>query len=596
VAGRGTRAGAALALALALPGASGAAPEAVAPEAPAPQSEAPPGGATPFPTPERLEDLAEKPPPEDAFSRPVAVVDAWTLEGPFPDVAAAVPYRDPSDWGGLLEVEAARRAGLVVATEAMHCAAREWGRFRLEHGAPPAPELSRWMAARCSVSVASVGFHHFEGGVPEGADEAEIFDSWRGAVASLLRQRLVGGPQTAGVWFGRRDGRALLAIATGERVLRMDPVPTVLGGDDPRVVIGGEVLVQASEIGAAVNQGRYGVAACERDRALRLPRFAFRCETRPGDASTWISVSVTPPGRLLGRGALELLVWPAGEPEARWTRPSYADPLPVTPETDVPEALAGLVNGIRAEAGLDPLELAPAQSRIASRIAPWFFASLFGAAPPESGDAVILGLMAGWHVDGVVQSAEFAASWVAQSGDLSHLVSSTLQHPTGRKALLDPDARRMAVGAIVRDDGERRFVAGIYGTYALFDEAAHDAGARRVVEALDAARKAAGRPPIHHLPDVAALGRLAASRVQAGEKPDAVLGDLLHQSSQVLQRSVNGWFLEARDLGAVTFPEELVQRDVVALAVGVSHRRPEGEPWGRYVVLLVAADPEGAGA
>jgi len=174
----------------------------------------------------------------------VAVVDAWTLEGPFPNVAAAASYREPSDWGGLLEAEVERRAGLVVPTEALHCAAREWGRFHLEHGAPPDPSLTTWIGARCSASTPQITYQHFEGGVPEQADEAEIFEAWRPAVEPLIAERLVGGPRAAGIWFGRRGNRAIAVVASGERLVHLAPLATVLEGDGS-FVVSGEALVPA---------------------------------------------------------------------------------------------------------------------------------------------------------------------------------------------------------------------------------------------------------------------------------------------------------------------------------------------------------------
>jgi hypothetical protein len=562
---------------------------------PAAGLDAPPSGApspadpgSPFPTPERLEDLTGSPLPEGSFDRDVAVVERWTLEGPFPEVVAAAPYREPSDWGALLEAEVDRRAGLLVATESLHCAAREWGRFHLEHGAPPDPDLAGWMGARCSASVPSVSFHHFEGGIPENATEAEVFEGWRDAVASLLAERLVGGPLAAGIWYGRRGNRAIAVLASGERLLHLEPLPTVLPADgDGSFVLRGELLVPAEDVDAAVNRGRYGVSDCERDAGLRLPRFAFLCRTDPADAESWLSVSLTPPGRILGRGALGVVLWPSGQPRASWQRPALGDPVLLTPETDVDAELKALVNRLRKQADLAPLELSAAQSRVAARLAPYYFASVFGFAPGTSGDLVVLGLIAGWNVDGVVQSGGFAASWVVRSLDLDRLVANAIQYPAGRRALLDPDARWLAVGTVVRQDAP--FLAGVFGTYALFDAAAHDDDARRVLEALDAARAARGKPPIEHLPKVASLGRLAAGRVQAGEAPPDVLNDLLRQSSQVLQRSVNGWLVETRELGEIVFPEALLESDRLELAIGVSHHKPKGEAWGRYVILLVSA-------
>jgi len=548
---------------------------------------------SPFPTPDRLEDLTEKPLPEDTFDQDVAAVERWTLQGPFPDVAAAVPYRESSDWGGLLEAEATRRAGLVVPTEALHCAAREWGRFYFEKGAGPGPNLAAWIAGRCSASTPQISYHHFEGGIPADASDSEVFEAWRPAVESLLKENLVGGPRTAGIWFGRHENRAIAVVASGERLLHLQPLATVLEGDGS-FVVRGELLIEAGDVSAAVNRGRYGIDKCQRDAAVRLPRFAFRCQTDPKDRESWLSVTTTPPGRLLGRGALGVVLFPSGEPGAVWKRPSLGEHVVVGPGTDVSREITRLVNRIRKDAGLEPLELSQPQTEVAQKLAPYYFATAFGLGPDGAGDLVVLGLLAGWNVEGMVESGNFASSWVMQSLDLDRLVATALQYPSGRQALLAPEARRLAVGSVVRNDPP--FVAGIFGTYAIFQEASHDEAARRVLEALDAARAARGKRPARILTQVASLGRLAAARVQGGEKAPDVLNDLLRQSSQILRRSVNGWFVDARDLGQIAFPEDLLERDEVEVAVGVSHHQPSGEAWGRYVVLIVAAGPEGRGA
>jgi len=553
----------------------------------------PQAGRSPFPTPERLEDLTETPLPKGAFDRSVAAVDSWTLEGPFPNVSAAAAYREPSDWGGLLDAEATRRAGLVVPTEALHCAAREWGRFYLTNGAPPGPSLTAWIGGRCSASTPQISYHHFEGGIPADASDAEVFEAWRPAIETLLREHLMGGPRAAGIWFGRHENRAIAVVASGERLLQLEPLATVLKGDGS-FVLRGELLIETGDVSAAVNRGRYGISECERDVQLRLPRFAFRCHTDPKDRESWLTVTTTPPGRVLGRGALGLVLFPSGEPRATWRRPSLGEPVLVGPETDVPQAITRLVNRVRKSAGLEPVELSRPQTQVAGQLAPYYFAAAFGLGPAHAGDLVVLGLIAGWNIEGVVESGNFAYSWVLQSRDLDYLVATALQYPSGRQTLLAPHARRIAVGSVVRSD--TRFLAGIFGTYSIFEQASHDEAARRVIKALDAARAERGKPPARILTQVASLGRLAAARVQGGEKPPDVLSDLLRQSSQILRRSVNGWFVDARDLAQISFPEDLLDRDQVEVAIGVSHHQPSGEAWGRYVVLIVAAGPEGHGA
>jgi hypothetical protein len=58
---------------------------------------------------------------------------------------------------------------------------------------------------------------------------------------------------------------------------------------------------------------------------------------------------------------------------------------------------------------------------------------------------------------------------------------------------------------------------------------------------------------------------------------------------------VSGWIAEVRDIDDLQIPVEYVSRPELGLAVSVTHKREEGEPWGRYVVMLVVADPAGFG-
>jgi hypothetical protein len=67
------------------------------------------------------------------------------------------------------------------------------------------------------------------------------------------------------------------------------------------------------------------------------------------------------------------------------------------------------------------------------------------------------------------------------------------------------------------------------------------------------------------------------------------LEELLQSSVDVLQRPVNGWIAEVSKLEDLEFPDDFLNRSSVEIAVGVSYHKPDDEPWGRYVVMLVAA-------
>ena len=98
-----------------------------------------------------------------------------------------------------------------------------------------------------------------------------------------------------------------------------------------------------------------------------------------------------------------------------------------------------------------------------------------------------------------------------------------------------------------------------------------------------------GRAPPRELEPARPLAVAAAARVQAGGVPQQVLGDLIQESVDVLNRSVVGWVAETQDLDDIAFPKDFLDRDELEIAIAVSTRRPEGEAWGRYVVLMVAA-------
>ena len=74
------------------------------------------------------------------------------------------------------------------------------------------------------------------------------------------------------------------------------------------------------------------------------------------------------------------------------------------------------------------------------------------------------------------------------------------------------------------------------------------------------------------------------------------MNDLLKTSVAVLRRPVAGWLSEVGDFGGLQFPSEYVNQPDLEVAIAVSHYQEEGEPWGRYVVMLVVAAPQGQGA
>jgi hypothetical protein len=359
---------------------------------------------------------------------------------------------------------------------------------------------------------------------------------------------------------------------------------------DGHVVVRGELLLQASHLVGLVNAGRFGVRHCVADPQLRLPHFALTCDVEPQDPSSRLEIAAFPPGRVLGPVVLSLLVWPAGTPGDSFTRPGTPGAAPAG--ADVPGALAASINQARAEAHLPPLELAPAQSQTAARLAPHYFAALLGAEPELVADKVVLGVRAGWDVGAPLRYGQFTSGVVLSGGDVARLVASVLDRPGGREALLDPEATRLAVGTIAAGN-EQKVLAAVFGTYALFAGRDDPRDVERVVERLTALRARQGRPAAHRLtsaePDIAAAARRVAAE---GRDPTDALNDALETTAERTHGSVRGWWVDAAKLDELELPAELLQAPTLNLAIAVTHYRREGEPWTRYVVVLVVATPQ----
>jgi hypothetical protein len=575
-----------------------AAPAATAQEVAAGEAAPGPGGggrvAGGFPTPEELEKLGQAPVPGDLFALDVRPVDSWRLVGPFPERVEATPYSEDTPWAALLDDAASRRAGLVVPTRAMYCVARELGRFYLAHGGQPDDALRRFITSRCNASVARVGFGFVGGPVSRRQDDVQIYGHWRDSAIEAIARNVVGGPRTIGIWYGREVDRAVVMIAFGYREVHVEPFSPV-PGPDGKIAIRGEALAPVANVTALVNRGRYGFAPCEREPGVSPPRFHFACEPDPADRSARIAVSYAPPDRLLARGALGVLAWPQGETEEEYRLPSYVKPHPILDRDALAPDFVELLNGVRRDAGLPPLVLDREQSLAADELAPHFFASLLGHSPPMYAELVILGMIAGWGVEGIVQSGYFTAAWVMRTSDLGRLLASALEEPMGREALLAADIDRIAVGALLDVSKGHESMAAVFGTYSLFSAREHERYAASVYERLEAQRAERGlRPPVR-LDDVAPLCDQAAGRVAAGTDPRDALRELLRGSSETLRRPVSGWIAEVGAIDELEFPAEYVGDDELNVAVAVAHRQEEGEPWGRYVVMLVVADPAGRG-
>ncbi len=541
-----------------------------------------------FPSEADLSKLPPAPAPETLSTPEVDEVDTWTLVGPFPALVEVAPHEPVSGFERVLADGVAQRAGLALATEAMHCTARELGHFVLARSKPPPTTLMEFMAARCGAVGADFRPAWYHGEVPSGTSDEDLLVKWRPQIESMLQRTLAGGSVAAGLWFGREGNRAAVSIVTTQRRVIVTPFSPVVTGD--RLALAGEVLVNTQQIFAHVNQGEFGYADCVLDPNVALPRFAFSCPIAPGDPLALLEIGMREPGRILALGGLRVLARRGDELGSTWRRRSLGGGKPAATQEEFAQALSVAIGQVRSGAELHPLGLSLKQSEQANELVPHVVAGSLGEGSPALADMAVLGLIAGWEVGGAIKDASIAS--VVSSGglDANRWLETALARPSGRAALLDPAARVLAVGSLVSN--EPPLAAAIAVTYQLFGEEDFQADAQRVFERVTALRAAQGRPAPESFSAARASVESVAQSLPSGRvDPVAALDEALAAAAKASGLPIQGWVLEASQLDALQLPAEILEPASVRFAVAVGYYQPEDDPWGHYVALIIATAP-----
>jgi hypothetical protein len=516
-------------------------------------------------------------------------VDAWELDGPFPARLGDEPITEPHVFEELLLETVQRRPGLLLASQAMRCAAREFAHFFLDQGKLPGPGLQRFVMGRCGATGMGPQFGYYAGPVPGDASDAEVVEAWRELGTDLVHRFLGSGARTAGIWLARRDEQAVWLLVSASRRARLEPTSTS-AGTDGWLRLQGEVLSPTEALLAQVNQGRYGVADCELDPSVRLPRFSVACPVAPDDESSWVALLARAPGRLLADSALQVLSVPDGSAARSYRRKSYGLQGTVGDPGEFAPALVRQLNRIRGELGRGPVTLAPQQSETARELAPLYFGAAYGSVAPTVADLVALGLMAGYEVPGLIREAGVAGALSLDDASLDRWLAEAFEQPGMRHVLLQANRSQLAVGSI--QSPEHGYLAALIATYALYEHQDPRAERERFYERLARERGARSLTPLDRdaqIEDLAA--RHVASVARGAMGPDQALGDLLQEASSVLGTGVKGWYLEAHGEEEVPLPDELVDATSDRIGAAVGAYQPSGWPWGRSLTLVVLAEP-----
>ncbi len=537
-----------------------------------------------FPAPDELASIARRPPPPRSFGPTQPDVAAWNADHPPGQLPAQIEHAPQGFWEGLLASHAARRGGAVRLTEPMACLARLAGQYVLEKQALPGRGTLDFLAARCGAADPRRGYWYAI--QPLGGDESEeqIQQHLRATTEDALEKALAGERLDAGIWFGRQTRRAVALLVHARPMARLESLPAA-PGPDGHVVLRGELLRSADRIEALVNRGHYGFRRCAVDPSVALPRFAVDCETDPADESEVLEIAAFPPRHVMGPVVIRTTIWPGGKLPAGYRPPAATGARPGTPPRDLAAGLVACLNQVRASAGLAPVVLAPAQSETAVLLAPHYFAAE-STQQADQVDAIAVGVMAGWQVEGRVRAGHFTSGWTADTASEAGLIGTVLERPSAREALLDPDVRTVAVGA-VREEGR---LGAVFGTYAFLEAAAPGAEAAAVMRRIDEARSRRALPPTQVLEGLSREVADIALSVDRGERTSrAAVQAVLDRATRTGSSGrVYSWAGYGDRLDRIALPEEVVSAPAVRVAVGVAHCRPKGSPWFQYCVLVGA--------
>ena len=536
-----------------------------------------------FPSAETLTQIATQPVP--GFSAELRTyTESFTVPAPMPSSWVDAATLD-TDSQMLTEALATIGKPNHRATRAGRCVARALAKFVGLHGLRPDADVKAYVQGRCRAvwSASSAGW------LSAPRKRGDSTAAWLRRVAPKLRAMIErvaerGGQIDYGMATANVRGRTVSLLVYGKRGVEMKRVERK--ADGAAFVLEGRVVGAASEFMAFVNRGPTDVARCQRDTAVDLPAFRVTCPTAAEDAQAWIELAAVGLDGVEGLRLGRLLVSPSGAKRWRYRVPSLqrtAQPLVSTEDWGTYLALA--INRIRAQENLSPLVVDAAQTAVAASLVPYYF----GRRSVDLSDrqrTILLGLRAGWDVEGGVRFGEVVAATSSRFEDPSHLLGTLFARPYVRSVLMDPEARRMALAPLWLP--ERQFAAVLISTYAVVDDVDLSTVEARVAKSLADARASLGRGP----PTPWGLQADARARVGAALVDNRLTGSdarrwLEEQYGPSSRWQVQGIALTAYRLDEIPWPRALLEAGQPVLDIVAAYRRPEGHAWARYEILVM---------
>ncbi len=453
-------------------------------------------------------------------------------------------------------------------TAGLACAATELAHVYAVHDEFPSRALRSVIGSRCGASSSLGASYVFQ--VDGDLARYDLTSSLDGARETLADADAWG----VGMWT--EGETTTFAFMTGSMDVQIDPAP--VGGHGDTVEFTGMALGRAEWAQAVITQGATGAAMCERDMSVAWPTWRFTCPALADDAVAEIELLTFEPDRLLSSGRARFSVSPSGSMPDTWELRS----IELGGSGGFEEALVENINRWRESVGLSPLRMEPAQSEVVARATPSLMSS---DTPDRARDAITLGLMAGWRVSRPRANADLSMAYV-ETASPERAGAELIARPWTRHSLLDPDSDAIAVGV--------EEVGGAAGaclvTYDDFRDGDHDAISDGLMVRLAAERAARGNETTRRLSESQRRAlETAAGRVEtSGRRPDRQLRGAAQRVAAGVHDAVYSlvWF-NIYDPESVTFPDELLDAEIVSAAISVAPYSPEGSAWTTWTVMML---------
>ncbi|MEM6991026.1 MAG: hypothetical protein AAF721_11025 [Myxococcota bacterium] len=526
----------------------------------------------PFPSQAELDAIASKPaaPVDESRVLPTTVGE-WTVASPVRSTFGQAKYTGDAADAGV--ISNALPAGKQL-DEGLMCVAQEHGRFYLQHGAVPPADIGMFIKARCGAAFSDLAFRRFVQPGPLPPVTPEFAATGLGGLPNHKR---------LGFWAGTDGENSIAIFLGGSSTIDIEPFTfdNLPGGE---VEIRGTLANPLEYLSATASRGELGAIPCEAQATKSELQFAFVCRVDTGREHTIVDISGAPRGQILSRHLLAVLL-AGGDAPPRYVAPTLQ--LPIDASDTSATALVTSINALRQGEGLDPVTVSTKQAEVAKGLLPHLTSP---RTDPKLRNMVVLGLMAGWHVEGVIRRGTFVTSQERADMPIDRMLASMIFVPSRRASLLSSRTEVVATATHDTVGGKMRMT--LVSSFERFGDEDHSAHIEATFDELDRQRRARGNGPVIRVdgPRAIRLVQQSTTRLRDGvSAPEAELERLSGELVKEFNRSfasilfapmlLEGWRPD--------FPSELLDASEPQVVVSIGYFSPAGQAWGQHSVFVV---------